>query len=116
LDTGDLVALAGEDRTFVADMLAIFLERVEETLTRWESAIEAGDRQAIAAAAHRLAAPARQLGFADLASALRALEQDAEGDASMASLANRCRRLQPLLHTASLRAAAERDSQPPAKN
>jgi CheY-like chemotaxis protein len=115
LDLTDLEALAGGDGTFVTDMLEIFLERLEATREHWEAAIENKDRKAIAEAAHKLAAPARQLGFTELAAALRALEEDADGDASIAALANRCRRLQPMLQTAQLQVAAklEEGSQAP---
>ncbi len=112
LDLSTLDALAAGDRTFVADMLAIFLERLDATLQEWETALDAGDRKGVAEAAHKLAAPARQLGFSELASALRALEEDADGEASLAALANRCRRLQPLLQTARLRVEARLEDQP----
>jgi len=107
LTLDSLRALAGEDRNFVADMLKLFLDRLEQTRRDWEAALEAGDGNAVGAAAHKLAAPARQLGFDELADALRALEHEAASGASAEALANRCRRLQPMLHTAALRVAAE---------
>jgi signal transduction histidine kinase/DNA-binding response OmpR family regulator len=107
LTLDSLHALAGEDRNFVADMLKLFLDRLEQTRRDWETALEAGDGPAVGAAAHKLAAPARQLGFDELADALRALEHEAVSGASTEALANRCRRLQPMLHTTALRVAAE---------
>jgi signal transduction histidine kinase/DNA-binding response OmpR family regulator len=107
LTLDSLRVLAGEDRNFVADMLKLFLDRLEQTRRDWEAALEAGDGNAVGAAAHKLAAPARQLGFDELADALRALEHEAASGASAEALANRCRRLQPMLHTTALRVAAE---------
>jgi len=107
LDLETLRALAGEDGNFVADMLKLFLERLEQTRADWDAALDAGDGKAVGAAAHKLAAPARQLGFEELADALRALEAEAASGASAEALANRCRRLQPMLHTTALRVAAE---------
>ncbi len=107
LDLADLEALADGDGTFVADMLEIFLQRLEATRQTWDEAVANKDRKAIAESAHKLAAPARQLGFSALAAALRALEEDADGEASIAALANRCRRLQPMLQTAQLTVAAK---------
>ncbi|MBI1191767.1 MAG: response regulator [Bacteroidetes bacterium] len=107
LQLESLRTLAGEDRNFVPDMLKLFLERLEQTRADWEAALDAGDGKAVGAAAHKLAAPARQLGFEELADALRALEAEATAGASAEALANRCRRLQPMLHTTALRVAAE---------
>ncbi len=107
LDLDSLMSLAGEDPNFVADMLKLFQDRLEITRVEWEEAIARGDTKAIAEAAHKLAAPARQLGFVELANTLRALEHEADGGASISALANRCRRLQPMLHTTALRVAAE---------
>jgi signal transduction histidine kinase/CheY-like chemotaxis protein/HPt (histidine-containing phosphotransfer) domain-containing protein len=107
LDLSGLEALAEEGDTFVSDMLQLFLERLQATRQEWEEALARGDTRQVGALAHRLAAPARQLGYAELAAALRALESEAESGASAEALANRCRRLQPMLHTAALRVAAE---------
>ena len=107
LQLDSLHALAGEDDNFVPDMLQLFLERLEETRKDWEAALAAQDGMAVGAAAHKLAAPARQLGFEELAAALKALEAEADGGASIEALANRCRRLQPMLHTTALRVGAE---------
>ncbi len=114
LDLSGLAGLAEEGDTFVSDMLQLFLERLEATRQEWEEALRQGETRQVGALAHRLAAPARQLGFAELAAALRALEAEADAGASVDALANRCRRLQPMLHTAALQVAAELEkSRPP---
>lgn len=78
VDLGDLERMTGGDKAFFNEMLKIFIRSSENGLATIQRNFETSDWDAIAEAAHKLAAPANHLNASTLYSNLKTLEHEAE--------------------------------------
>lgn len=74
IDMQELERIAGGDQAFLNEMLRIFIRSSEDALTKFKANLETNNLEAIAEAAHKLAAPAKHMLATTLYSLLKQLE------------------------------------------
>jgi two-component system, sensor histidine kinase and response regulator len=74
LDTAAVLARVGGDRTFLAEMLALFREDCPQSLRALRRAVEAGDAERVQRSAHALKGSVATFGAVEAFEAARALE------------------------------------------
>lgn len=74
IDLTELEKLIGNDQEFLKKMIRSFIESSSETLLEMEQNLDGKDLRTVGLLAHRLAAPARHMGFHNMAIRLKKIE------------------------------------------
>lgn len=77
VNTGDLERISGNDKAFVSEMIRVFIRSCNDGLENMKAGLRSHNGQAIAEAAHKLAAPAKHMQAKYLYDKLKTLETEA---------------------------------------
>lgn len=88
IDLKNLYHLAGNDASFVKQMLSSFIQTTEQGLQGLEDSIRSGDLKAVYEIAHRISSPCRHVGAGRLYSNLKMIEEQSKNHENMGILAD----------------------------
>lgn len=77
VNTGELERISGNDKSFVSEMIRVFIRSCNDGLENMKAGLRSRNGQAIAEAAHKLAAPAKHMQAIYLYDKLKILETEA---------------------------------------
>jgi len=77
VNTGDLERISGNDKALVSEMIRVFIRSCNDGLENMKAGLRSHNGQAIAEAAHKLAAPAKHMQAKYLYDKLKTLETEA---------------------------------------
>jgi signal transduction histidine kinase/CheY-like chemotaxis protein/HPt (histidine-containing phosphotransfer) domain-containing protein len=82
-DISELISLSEGNNEFVMNMLNLFINNAQKTLSELKEANETGNKSMVAHLAHRLSSPANHIGFKQLGKILKSTELEIKANAEI---------------------------------